>query len=298
MGGVSDASSCVCTFFNAVRLYGGGGACVFLGMPYHEGVAWFWSVFVKRFSKFLRGLTVCSVLGLGGYVHAADGMGAHFTTEQRAEIVGIVRQALKEDPTILTDALRSLREQMAQQQQNTARDAVRQHWAALRDAPDYAVRGNPKGAVTVVEFLDPRCSYCRAMVPVVERFLVRHKDVRLVERLVPVLGKGSVLDTQAIQAASLQGKYDVLRQALMSDTVTPSVERVRQIAQANGIDADRLVKDMNSPAVITTIRSNLDLAQAIGLDGTPTFVFGTAVIAPGALNDMQMDTDLEQARRG
>ncbi|WP_245642088.1 DsbA family protein [Neokomagataea thailandica] len=253
---------------------------------------------MKRFSKFLCGLAVFSALSVGASVCAEDGGSAHFTTEQRAEIVSILRQALKDDPTILTEALRSLREQMAQQQQNTVRDAVRQHWASLKDAPDYTVRGNSQGSVTVVEFLDPRCSYCRAMIPGVERFLARHKDVRLVERLVPVLGKGSVLDTQAIQAASLQGKYAVLRQALMNDTAAPSVERVRQIAQANGIDADRLVKDMNSPAVITTIRSNLDLAQAIGLDGTPTFVFGTAVIAPGALNDMQMDTDLEQARRG
>ncbi|GBR54183.1 hypothetical protein AA106555_1585 [Neokomagataea thailandica NBRC 106555] len=254
---------------------------------------------MKRFSKFLRVVTAVSLIGGSAVAHAADGGAAgHFSGEQRAEIVEILRQALKNDPSILGDALKSLREQMAEQQQNTALDAVRQHWAALRDAPDYAVRGNPKGAVTVVEFLDPRCSYCRAMIPVVDKFLERHKDVRLVERLVPVLGKGSVLDTQVIQAASLQGKYAVLRQALMGDTVTPSVERVRQVAQANGVDADRLIKDMSSPAVIAAIRSNLDLAQAIGLDGTPTFVFGTAVIAPGALSDLQMDANLEKARQG
>lgn len=252
---------------------------------------------MKRFSQFVCGVAAFAALGMGWSAQAADTTAA-FTAEQRAAIVGIVRQALKEDPTILTDALRSLREQMAQQQQNTARDAVRQHWAALTDAPDYEVRGNPKGTLTVVEFLDPRCSYCRAMIPVVEKFLARHKDVRLVERLVPVLGKGSVLDTQTIQAAALQGKYEALRQALMSDTVVPSVERVRQIAQANGIDADRLVRDMNTPAVIASIRANLDLAQAIGLDGTPTFVFGTAVIAPGALSDAQLDADLERERRG
>lgn len=252
-----------------------------------------------RISSFLFGSVLLSAFvfsGVKAWATPASASG-ELTASQRAEIVKIVRQSLKDDPGILSDALQSLRERVMQQQHEKVRASVKQHWSALVDSPSYAVRGNPHGKFTVVEFLDPRCSYCRGMMPNVERFLARHKDVRLVERVVPVLGKGSLLDAQAIQAASAQGKYDVLRQALMTDTVSPTPERIRQVAKANGMDADRLIKGMASQGVVDAIRTNLDLAQAVGLDGTPTFVFGAAIVAPGALSDDQMDADLEQEKR-
>ena len=220
-----------------------------------------------------------------------------FTPAQRTEVVQILRQALKEDPSILTDAISSLREKAERQKQDSALEAVRAHLHDLQTAPDYAVRGNPKGKITVVEFYDPRCSYCRAMIPEVDRFLARHPDVRLVEKVIPVLGSGSVLDTRAIFAASAQGKYGVMRQALMEDTTKPTMERVMELAKANGLDADRLKTDMSSTATVALITTNLDQGRAIGLDGTPTFIFGAAAVAPGALSADQMDAFLEQARK-
>ncbi|EHH68945.1 DsbA family protein [Gluconobacter morbifer] len=245
--------------------------------------------------------TVCaavasSCLLWGGSAGAAPS--SSFTPAQRTEIVNIVRQALLDDPTILTDAIHSLREKAETQKQDSVLAMVRQHKAELQTAPDFAIRGNAHGSVTIVEFLDPRCSYCRAMIPLVDRFLSRHPEVRLVEKLVPVLGSGSVLDTRAIFAASAQGKYGVMRQALMQDSTKPTTERVTQIAKANGLDVAKFTADMSSPQTVALITTNLDQGRTIGLDGTPTFIFGTAAVAPGALNEDQMDTLLERARKG
>nr|WP_233453269.1 DsbA family protein [Gluconobacter thailandicus] len=220
-----------------------------------------------------------------------------FTPAQRAEVVQILRQALKEDPSILTDAISSLREKAERQKQDSALEAIRAHLHDLQTAPDYAVRGNPKGRITVVEFYDPRCSYCRSMIPEVDRFLARHPDVRFVEKVIPVLGSGSVLDTRAIFAASTQGKYGVMRQALMEDTTKPTMDQIMELAKANGLDVDRLKTDMSSAATVALITTNLDQGRAIGLDGTPTFIFGAAAVAPGALSAEQMDAFLEQARK-
>ena len=248
---------------------------------------------------FATAFTAFSLFALGGNVASAApaSQADAFTPSQRAEVVQILRQALKDDPSILTDAIRSLREKAEQQKQDSSLEAVRAHLHDLQMVPDYAVRGNPKGKVTVVEFYDPRCSYCRAMIPEVDRFLARHPDVRLVEKVIPVLGSGSVLDTRAIFAASAQGKYGVMRQALMEDTTKPTMERIMELAKANGLDADRLKTDMSSPATVALITTNLDQGRAINLDGTPTFIFGSAAVAPGALNAEQMDEFLAQAKK-
>jgi len=222
---------------------------------------------------------------------------AVFSTKQRAAIVQIMRQALQDDPTILTEAIRSLRVKAQQQQEDKSMAGVRAHRDELQQAPDFAVRGNPHGKITVVEFFDPRCSYCRHMMPVVDAFLARHPDVRLVEKLVPVLGEGSVIDTRAIFAASAQGKYDVMRRALMDDTTKPTMDRVSEVAKANGLDMTRFAADMSAPQTVALITTNLDQARAVNLDGTPTFIFGTAAMAPGALEPDQMDEFLERARK-
>ena len=232
---------------------------------------------------------------VGGQALAAPA--TSFTPAQRAEIVGIMRDALQNDPSILTDAIRSIREKAEEQKQDSTLAAVKAHQSELQSAPDFAIRGNPHGKVTVVEFYDPRCSYCRSMMGEVDRFLTRHPDMRLVEKVVPVLGSNSVLDTRAIFAASAQGKYDVMRKALMEDTSKPSMERIVALAQANGLDAKKLTADMSSPQTVALITTNLDQGRAVGLDGTPTFIFGTAAVAPGALEADQMDAFLERARK-
>ncbi|MXV45076.1 thioredoxin domain-containing protein [Saccharibacter sp. 17.LH.SD] len=234
-------------------------------------------------------MAVASFSCMMGEVQAQEISLHVFNAEQRKAIVEVVRQALKDDPTILIDAMQSLRQKSAEHQQAQNLANVRANWSTISTAPRYAVRGNPQGAVTIVEFLDPRCGYCRRMAPIVDDFLKRHSDVRLVEKVVPVLGAASVVDTRAIYAAAFQGHYDSMRRALMQDAAKPDDGHLKEIARQQGMDVGRFMKDMSSPAVVEMIKSNLVQAQTIGLDGTPTFVFGQAAVVPGAMDADQMD---------
>ncbi len=105
---------------------------------------------------------------------------ASFTPQQRAEIVAIVRQALHDDPSILRDAIGALQRDEGKRRQSAAREALASRSRQLRDDPADPVAGNPREDVTVVEFYDPRCPYCRAMRPVVARLLAADPGVRLV----------------------------------------------------------------------------------------------------------------------
>lgn len=251
---------------------------------------------VKSFSlALLAGLPLMG-LSLAGTSHAADE--AVFTAKQRAAIIQIVREALKNDPSILSDAIRSIQQQASSQQEAHVKAAVRANWQALSTAPSYAVRGNPQGQVTVVEFLDPRCTYCRHMAPVVDQLLARHPDVRLVEKVIPVLGDASLLDAQAIYAAAFQGQYDAMRRRLMEETAKPGMEHLRDVAKSLKLDVARFEKDMKGQAVMGLLTANLGQAQSVGVQGTPTFLFGQAAVAPGALGMEQMEQFLEAARKG
>ncbi|MCE2565825.1 DsbA family protein [Komagataeibacter sp. FNDCF1] len=211
-----------------------------------------------------------------GAGHAAD-TATGFTPAQRQEIVEIMRNALKTDPTILSDAIAALRSNASAAQQNAARTALESHRAdLLAPAASDAVLGNPQGHATVVEFYDPRCPYCRKVLPDLDRLTREDRDLRIVEKVIPVLGQGSLITSQALVAAFVQGgqaAYFRMQAAVMGDSATPTVERMRTLATQSGLNAATLATDMNGAKVTAILQANMELARAIGLDGTPTFVF-------------------------
>lgn len=153
------------------------------------------------------------------------------------------------------------------------------------------------GKLEVVEFYDPRCQYCRKVLGDVDHLIASEPDLRLVEKVIPVLGPNSVIDAEAIMAAGLQGKYIPFQKALMTDSSAPSLDRIRRLAQNVGLDADRLLKDMKSPAVTAALSKNLELAKAIDLEGTPTFIIGDREIIPGAASESDLKAALDRLRK-
>lgn len=232
----------------------------------------------------------------GGAVsaHAAD---SSFSPAQRAEIVEIVRNALKTDPTILSDAISSLQTQAAARKASSALETVRRNKAQYGESTTDVVLGNKNGKLEMVEFYDPRCQYCRKVLGDVDHLIGSEPDLRLVEKVIPVLGPNSVIDAEAIMAAGLQGKYIPFQKALMTDSSAPSLDRIRRLAQNVGLDADRLLKDMKSPAVTTALSKNLELAKAIDLEGTPTFIIGDREIIPGAASESDLKAALDRLRK-
>jgi protein-disulfide isomerase len=219
-----------------------------------------------------------------------------FTAAQRADIVRIMREALKSDPSILRDAVASL------QADDEARDRADSgaRLAAARPQliadPGDAVAGNPHGDVTMVEFYDPRCPYCRKMLPEVQALIARDTNLRVVYKDIPVLGPASALESRAIVAAGRQGGYVRMQQALMTTPAPPNEALIRETAQELGLNADRLMADMNSAAVTGRIEANLRLARDLKVDGTPVFIIGDQMV-PGAVDQDTLQAAVAAARK-
>jgi protein-disulfide isomerase len=221
---------------------------------------------------------------------------AAFTPAQRAQIIQVVRDALKADPSILRDAITSL------QADDTAREAAESKTRIAADSkellakPGDPVAGNPAGDVTIVEFYDPRCPYCRRMVPTIDALLQHDHGVRLIYKDIPVLGPASTTEARAILAAQNQGGYLKMQAALMSNPGDPSDSMIRQTAKSVGLDPAKLSADMAAPAISAKLQQNLALAHDLKVEGTPVFIVGDQLI-PGAIDEANLKTLIAVTRK-
>jgi protein-disulfide isomerase len=226
---------------------------------------------------------------------AAPALSQGFTPEQRAEVLSIMRDALRSDPSILRDALAGLEEAEQRDRTEARRAAIAANAEALfRDTAD-PVKGNPRGDVTFVEFFDARCGYCKQLHPTMEALLRRDQNVRVVMKDLPILGPNSVLAARALLAAQRQGRYGPLYDALLTLRVEPTEAVIRQQAERVGLDWSRLRRDMEDPAVERRIQSNLRLAGALGIEGTPALVIGETLV-PGAVDLPALERLVAEAR--
>ncbi|WP_270937689.1 DsbA family protein [Falsiroseomonas oryzae] len=218
-----------------------------------------------------------------------------FSAAQRAEIVEILRRALREDPSILREALTGLEAAERRERSEMQRAAVaRLSDQLLRDPAD-PVRGNPRGDVTIVEFFDARCGFCKQLHPAMEALLRRDANVRVVMKDLPILGPNSVLAARALLAAQRQGRYAQLHDALLTLRGEPTEAVLRQQAERVGLDWSRLRRDMEDSAIARRIEANLQLAQALGIEGTPALVIGGQLV-PGAVDLPALERMVAEAR--
>ncbi len=215
-----------------------------------------------------------------------------FTADQRTEIVQILRDALKRDPSILRDAIEALRQDEAQRKA----EAVRAQADHLVDPAD-PVTGNPKGDVTIVEFFDTNCPYCRRLEPTMTALLAADKGVRLVYKDLPILGPASTLGARVLLAAQRQGGYERLRAALMRPGFVASQSSLATAAQNAGLDWPRLKQDMDDPTVERRLTANLSQARALGIEGTPALIVGKELL-PGAVELSVLRGAVTEAREG
>lgn len=224
---------------------------------------------------------------------------APFTPAQRGAVVEILRQALREDPTILRDALAALEAADTRERAQAASRVLVAEREALTRNPVDVVRGNPRGDVTVVEFFDVRCGFCRQMTPVLEELVRRDPRVRLVLKDLPILGPNSVLAARALIAAQRQGKYGELHDALMALRGEIAEPQLQREAERLGLDWARLRIDMDDAAVTARIDANLALARRIGVEGTPAMVIGDRLVGGAVPVEtlLQLVAEARAARR-
>jgi protein-disulfide isomerase len=230
-----------------------------------------------------------------GFAQQQSAVPSTFTPAQRAEIVAIVRDALARDPSILRDAVSSLQADEHRRQAAAAGSAIAGAGAALTADPLDPVAGNPAGDVTVVEFLDPRCPYCRRMLPTLAQLIAADRGVRLVLKDIPILGPASVLESRALLAAQRQDGYLRLQAALMALPPDATQETIRQAAATAGLDWTKLQRDMDDPAISHRLDANIALAERLGVEGTPALVIGSRII-PGAVELAELEGALRTVR--
>ena len=134
------------------------------------------------------------------------------------------------------------------------------------------IAGNPNGAITVVEFFDYNCGYCRAIYPQLNRLIAKDHNVRLLYREYPVLSPRSLLPAQAALAAQNQGKYSQLHSMMMGASSPLSESEINDLAKSLGMNTSQLDKDMNSNRVMNQIQMNLSIGQALNIQGVPSFI--------------------------
>jgi len=237
-------------------------------------------------------LLVLAGLGLGAAGAAED---QPFDESQIDTIEGIIRSYLRNNPEVIIDALRAYDQEQERLAAATQRQRLAERRQELERSPGDFVGGNPDGDVSVVEFFDYRCPYCKRVMP--QLLELRQTDVglRFVYKEFPILGPDSMIAARAAIAARAQGKYEPLHDALMSSRGQLSEAAVLQVAAEVGLDVERLLKDMNAPEVNDIIARNYALAQALGITGTPSFVIGDNVVR-GAVSGAELKRRVAEAR--
>jgi protein-disulfide isomerase len=221
---------------------------------------------------------LAAAAGYSGSVKAADP-----NAVQRPQIEAIIHDYLMQHPDVLIAALHVAEEKLHRDDDAKASQAVVQHRHDVYNDTATPVGGNPQGNVTVVEFFDYRCPYCKQVEPSLDSMLKQDSRLRLVYKEFPILGPVSVTAAHAALAARAQGKYDAFHTAMMEARGNITDDTVYQIAGSVGLNVDKLKHDMASPEVAQEIKANMNLADALDIHGTPAFIIGEKVV-PGALD--------------
>ena len=230
---------------------------------------------------------VCSIAAAGAPPISA----AELTTEQRKAIEGVVESYLLRNPEVIERAMEALEAKREAAKEIAATAAVEKYRRDLFEQPATPVGGNVDGDVTLVEFFDYRCGVCRRVHPVVGELIASDGKLRRVYIEWPILGPESVFAARAALASRHQGSSKYLRyhDLMMESRGRLDRGKVLALAEKAGLDRQRLERDLGKPDIARIINRSYAIADALSLNGTPSFVIGGKVIR-GA-------RDLETMRR-
>ena len=242
----------------------------------------------------IRRLLLALLLGLAA---ALPARAEDVAPTDQAAFEARVRAYLLAHPEVIVEALNELEKRQQAAAEVKQKQAIADQRDALNASVDDPVAGNPDGAVTVVEFFDYRCPYCKSVAKDMIETLQAEGDVRIVFKEFPILGPDSQTAAKAALAADRQDKYLPFHQALMDHKGTLDRGAILDIAEAVGLDLELLEVDMESPEVATIIARNLALAEALDIGGTPAFIIGDALV-PGAIDMKSLKDLVAKARNG
>jgi protein-disulfide isomerase len=218
-----------------------------------------------------------------------------FTPDQHKEIEAIVRDYLKNHPEVLIDAMQAADDKMKADAKEKAQQALGDHRHELYDDPLSPVAGNPNGDVTLIEFFDYRCPYCKQVEPALEKLVADDNRLRFIFKEFPVLGPDSETAAHVALAARKQGKYAAFHRAMMATGGHIDEAVIFKVAASAGLDVDKLRQDIKAPDVDKELKANFALADQLDISGTPAFIVGDTIV-PGALSAAALKELIATAR--
>jgi protein-disulfide isomerase len=223
------------------------------------------------------------------------------TPQQRTEIEAIIKEYLLKNPEILREVATALEKQQAEADAAKGREGIKKHADVLFNSPHQVVLGNARGDVTMVEFFDYNCGYCKRALADMLELLKSDPKLKIVLKEFPVLGEGSVQAAHIAAAARMQDKsgkkYLEFHRKLLGGR--GQVTKVQALAAAKeaGFDIARIERDAGSDEVKKALEESFMLADALGLNGTPSYVIGSNVVV-GAVGLSKLRENISQARCG
>jgi len=226
---------------------------------------------------------------------------AEFSTPQRGEIEVIVREYLIAHPEVLQEAMAELEKRQSAAESAKHQAAVKDNAQVLYSSARQVNLGNPQGNVTFVEFFDYNCGYCKRAMDDMLTLLKDDSKLKVVLKEFPVLGPGSVEAAQVAVAVRMQDKtgkkYLEFHQKLLGGRGQADKAHALAAAKEVGMNMAQIEKDMAGPEVKNTLDENFKLAEALGLNGTPSYVIGSDVVV-GAVGLPALTEKINTARCG
>jgi protein-disulfide isomerase len=215
--------------------------------------------------------------------------------DQKGQIEKIVHDYLIAHPEVIKEAIVALQAKEEAEKADTQSQAVIANKDAIFNDAATPVAGNPIGDVTLVEFFDYHCPYCKAVAEPMAQLLQEDKGVRLVLKEFPILGDDSKLAAKAALASAAQGKYWEFHQALLEHRGAFDTDTIKAIAGKVGLDTKKLLADMQDAKTQPLIDANRKLADSLDIGATPTFIIGNQVVE-GAIPLDQIKALIKKAR--
>ena len=247
-------------------------------------------------STFLKSVT-CAVLATSTLTFGIPAMAADaLSNTQKDEVRKLVRDYLVQNPEVIRDAINALQEKEEKETQAKQQAAIKKNKDQIFSTADGTILGNPKGDVTLVEFFDYNCGYCKQMFPSVMETLKQDGKVRLIMKEFPILGAPSVMASRAALAARKQNKYAEFHTALMAHKGALTEGVIFQTAKDVGIDSKKLEADMKAPEVDEIIKANHKVAADLNIEGTPAMFIGETFVN-GAVDKTKLAELIATARK-
>ncbi len=223
------------------------------------------------------------------------------TPQQTTRVKELVDQYLRNNPKVVVDAIMAYRQAEITKFQAEVTHTIAQNKTAIFNTNNNLVLGNPRGDVTIVEFIDYRCGHCKAMAPVLKQAIQQDRNLKVVVKELPLFGGPSTFAAKAAIAAEKQSRFAKLHNFLMTTTTPLTQDSILKACKDLGINTRRLKADIASQYVTNYLETNINLAKTLKISATPTFIISkhngeVNQYVPGAITLAQLQATIQAVR--